>query len=189
VSTAPLSMAMPSVGHASVVLDMAAGAISVGALIQARRTGALLDEGVAMDAQGLPTRDPQAAQAPLPLGGPKGSGLALMSELLCSVLAGAPILAPALQARPEALPHTQNALVVAIDVAQLGTAATMTEQVESLKRALKALPSAHGDDVLLPGERGDRAREFRLADGIALPEGIRSELTLAASEHGVEVPW
>src|SRR3989442_15729226 len=79
VSAAPLSVAVP--GDAEpLALDMGSGVISVGKLAQARRSGERLPDGAALDAKGDATTDPRAASIPLPLGGPKGSGLALLIE-------------------------------------------------------------------------------------------------------------
>src|SRR5207249_7817511 len=49
------------------------------------KTGRPIPAGWALDRDGNPTTDPQAALIPLPLGGPKGSGLSLMIELITSL--------------------------------------------------------------------------------------------------------
>src|SRR5262245_22869170 len=56
-------------------LDMATGVVTRGKLVQARKTNQPIPPGWALDRDGNPTTDPQAALIPLPLGGPKGSGL------------------------------------------------------------------------------------------------------------------
>src|SRR5204862_4807116 len=112
VGTAPLSIAVPG-SDEPLALDMASSLISMGALMRARATGAPIPEGAALAADGAPTTDSRSATIPLPLGGPKGSGLAFMYECLASLLAGNPILAEALEGRGR---HQQNGLVIAIDV-------------------------------------------------------------------------
>ena len=62
-------------------------AIANGKILQARNTGEPLPEDTVLTADGEPTTDPKKAEILLPLGGPKGSGLGLMFEMLASVLA------------------------------------------------------------------------------------------------------
>jgi len=182
VSTAPLTMAVPRGAADPVVFDMASSVISVGQLAQARRLEQELPEGSAADGRGKPTRDPHAAVATLPLGGPKGSGLALMAEFFCSVLAGAPILVPALASAPQA--HRQNAMVLALDPAHFGDVASFDAQVEELATAVKTLPAVDGE-ILLPGERGTREQRKHEAHGIPLPHPVVEELNEAAARLGV----
>src|SRR5262249_50816136 len=85
VSTNPISIAVPGGRHGPVVLDMATGVVARGKLVQAKKTGRPIPPGWALDRDGNPTTDPQAALIPLPLGGPKGSGLSLMIELVTSL--------------------------------------------------------------------------------------------------------
>src|SRR5262245_35063956 len=91
VSTSPLSIAVP--GGEPVVLDMATSVVSMGKLNQAKRAGKAIPAGWAIDGQGNPTTDPDTAQTPLAMGGPKGSGLSFMVECLASLIASNPLLA------------------------------------------------------------------------------------------------
>ena len=72
------------------ILDMATAAITLFGAITAKANGELLPPGVAVDAEGNPTRDAAAALAGafLTFGGHKGSGLSLIVELLGGVLPG-----------------------------------------------------------------------------------------------------
>ena len=135
----------------------------------------------------MPTTDPRAASIPLPLGGPKGSGLALMIECLSSLLAGNPILAEALEGTAKGKRHYQNALVIAIDVARFVPLETFRKEVTRLVRAIKALPAQEGADILVPGERGRRNAKKRETD-VPLPASVLEELRSLAASLGVEVP-
>lgn len=171
VSTAPLSIAVPG-DDEPFALDMASSLISMGALAQARRTGKRLPDGVALTAGGQPTVDPEAAVVPLPLGGPKGSGLGFLFECLASLLAANPILAESLEQTPASKRHYQNALVIAIDVARFIDPEIFRREVARLARSLRALP---GDEILMPGERGARkAAEQR--DGVTIADSVYEEL-------------
>src|SRR5215472_7523730 len=86
----PLVIAVPRPkGH--LVLDMAMSQFSYGALESYRSRGELLPVAGGFDSQGRLTRDPAAIEAsnrPLPIGYWKGSGLALMLDLMAGLLSG-----------------------------------------------------------------------------------------------------
>jgi ureidoglycolate dehydrogenase (NAD+) len=159
------------------LFDMATSAISMGKVMAARRTGALLEPGWAADQDGVPTTDAKAAAMVLPLGGPKGSGLAIMIECLASLLGSHPLIADALQGAGEGSKHRQNALLIAIDIAKFVDLAEFRAEVQRLVEALKALPLAPGsDEVLMPGERGYCTMKQRSEKGIPLPPALVAEL-------------
>jgi ureidoglycolate dehydrogenase (NAD+) len=185
VSTAPLSIAVP--GDAEpLALDMGSGVVSIGKLMQARRAGEALAPGLALDQEGNPTTDPHKAATPLPLGGAKGSGLALMIECLASLLSGNPILAEALEGTPAGTRHTQNALVIAIDVARFVALEMFRNEIRRLVRRLKALPAEAGAEILMPGERGSRNAAKRATD-VPVAPAVLEELRSLARSLGVEV--
>lgn len=185
-STTPVSIAMPGGDDGPLLLDMSMGVIAMGKLVQARRTGESLPEGAALDADGHPTTDARRAVTPLPIGGPKGSGLALMVECLTSLVLGNPIAAEYLEGTELGQRHRQNCLALAIDVARFGDPRAFAREARRLIRALKALPRAAGiDEILMPGERGHRTLARRTREGIPIPAGIAAELEKVAKSLGV----
>jgi LDH2 family malate/lactate/ureidoglycolate dehydrogenase len=184
VSTAPLAIAVPA-EDGVIALDIASGVVSLGRLAQARRTGEALQPGQALDRNGNETTDPSEAAIPLPLGGPKGSGLALLIECLASLLAGSPILAEVLERTAESRRHRQNGALIALDIARFVEPARFRAEAGRLARAIKALPAQPGTEVLLPGERGDRAAEKRRREGIPLPPKVHEELAALGRSLGI----
>lgn len=185
--TSPIAIAVPS-GNGPIVLDMATSTISNGTIIQARANGTALPPGTVLTAEGRPTTDPRLADILLPLGGPKGSGLALMFEMLASVLAAAPIQARALG--PEKRKRrTQNCAILAIDVASFRLLADFTRDADTLAALLKALPRQAGfDEILLPGERSNRNEIARRKSGIPVPAKLWEELKGIAEANAVKPP-
>ena len=144
VSTAPLSLAVPGgPDHNAepVLFDMATGIVSMGKLMQAKRLNEALEPGWALDCDGNATTDPQQATIPLPLGGPKGSGLALLIEMLTGVTTGAPILVEFLTGGEKR--QRQNAWVIAVDVFRFSPEAQfradVARTVAAIKRETKSL--------------------------------------------------
>jgi LDH2 family malate/lactate/ureidoglycolate dehydrogenase len=185
VSTSPISIAVPG-GHEPLVLDMATSVVSMGKLNQAKRTGEAIPAGWALDKDGNPTTDPRAAQIPLPMAGPKGSGLSLMIECITSLVVANPLLAESLEGTPEGQRHRQNGLVIAIDLARFGDPKSFRHEVDRLVKALKSLPvDPTAGEILMPGERGRRTFERRSRDGIPIPRAIYGELEALAKRLGV----
>ena len=185
VSTSPISIAVPGGSRGPVVLDMATGIVSLGRLVQARRSGQPIPEGWALDSEGRPTTDPQQAEIPLPMAGPKGSGLALMIELLTGVLVSNPILAETVGKPAKGRRHRQNGLALAIDVSRYGDTAAFGREVDRLVAALKALPRSPGMEILMPGERGARVFEQRSRDGIPVSRATLDDLNTVAARLGL----
>src|SRR5207245_709520 len=96
--TNPIAIAFPGLEEPPIVIDMATTAAAYGKIEIARRAGAPIPTGWAIDRTGASTSDPNAmidGGAMLPLGsdrdrgGHKGYGLAVMVDVLCAVLSGA----------------------------------------------------------------------------------------------------
>jgi ureidoglycolate dehydrogenase (NAD+) len=186
-STAPLAIAVPGGPEGVVLLDMAASQVSNGRLKKARRNNETLPEGWALDAEGRPATQAAKAATLLPLGGPKGSGFALMTEILTSVLAGAPLLSPMLVQGKKG--HGQSATMIDNDIARLRVMSDFTEDMNELVSAIKGLPRVEGvDEIRLPGERGARALKAARTGGIKIGVKVWDELIEVAQAHGVALP-
>ena len=185
--TSPIAIAVPS-DRGAIVLDMATSTISNGKIIQSRATGTPLPPGTVLTAQGEPTADPGRAQILLPLGGPKGSGLALMFEMLASVLSAAPIQARALGPEKRRR-RTQNSAILAVDIATFRPLADFSHDADTLAALVKALPRQMGfDEILLPGERSARTEAARLKSGIPIPGKLWHELEAIAHANAITMP-
>src|ERR1019366_5681379 len=82
--TSPFAAAAPSDKELPFDLDMSPAG--------AARRGEAIPLGYALDAQGRPTTDPNAALdggVVLPIGGPKGSGISMLMEIMGGVISGA----------------------------------------------------------------------------------------------------
>jgi ureidoglycolate dehydrogenase (NAD+) len=176
--TNPISFAVPAApGNDPLLFDMATSVVSLGKLVQARRTGTPLQPGCFVDANGQPTTDPAVATMTLPLGGPKGSGLSLMIECFASLLAGHPIIADALEKTGKGSRHRQNVLLIAIDIGKFVDVDYFRNEVTRLADAVRALPrTVAADAILMPGERGFKTMAKRRAEGIPVPPAVLKEL-------------
>ena len=89
--TNPIAFAAPRANGDPLVIDLSMSKVARGKIMHAKKTGGQIPEGWAVDADGAPTTDPEAALAGsmLPMGEAKGTALALMVEILAAVLPGA----------------------------------------------------------------------------------------------------
>ena len=185
--TSPIAIAVPA-GNGPLVLDMATSTISNGKILQARASGEQLPPGTVLTAAGEATTDPRAAEILLPLGGPKGSGLSFMFEMLASVLAAAPIQAQVLGPEKRRR-HTANLAIIAIDVAAFRPLEEFVSDADIFAALIKGLPKQAGfDEIFLPGERSGRNETKRRAGGIPLPGKLWDELDAIARPQSIRMP-
>jgi 3-dehydro-L-gulonate 2-dehydrogenase len=170
----PIVIAVPR-AEGPVVLDMAMSQFSFGALESHRRRNELLPVVGGYDAAGELTRDAAAIEAsrrPLPIGYWKGSGLALMLDMLAAVLSGG----RATHEIPrEPLHETYLSQVfLALNPSSLGGADTQA----IVHRIIDDLhvPSRDGRRPRYPGERTLETRRRNLAEGVPVDADIWAEV-------------
>jgi LDH2 family malate/lactate/ureidoglycolate dehydrogenase len=157
--TNPIAFGLPS-SQGPVVLDMGTSAFMGTELALRERLGQLLPEGVAIDSQGRPTRDPTAARqgALLPFGGYKGYGLGFIVQAL-GVLAGSAI-------DPDG---DDGYLFIVLKPDLLVPLADFKNEVTALIERIKNVPLAPGvTEIRIPGERAFKSRERLSREGIEL---------------------
>ena len=89
--TNPMSFSVPDgQGGVAMLFDQSTTSVALGRITMAKAAGEPIPEGWAVDAEGRPTTDPEAALAGslCSVGGYKGWGLGLMVEILAAGLAG-----------------------------------------------------------------------------------------------------
>ena len=157
--TNPIAFALPG-AEGPLVLDMGTSAFMATELQLRARLGQPLPGGVAIDRDGQPTRDAEAARlgALLPFGGYKGFGLALMVQAL-GVLTGS-----ATEANSDF-----GYLFIAFKPDLLGPADVAERRVTELVERVKATPRQAGvDDIRIPSERAFQTRERLLREGLEI---------------------
>jgi len=88
--TSPFAVGLPGGTEGNFVLDMSPSVVARGKIRKAARRGESIPEGWALDAAGSTTTDPNEALrgVVLPIGGPKGSGIAMMMDIFGGLLTG-----------------------------------------------------------------------------------------------------
>jgi LDH2 family malate/lactate/ureidoglycolate dehydrogenase len=174
-------------GEMPLLFDTALSVMSTGELEAYRVRGEQLPEGVALDEEGRPTRDPEKAVAGLllPIGGHRGFGLALMIETLTGLLSGGGVFTSDLG---DVAPHDQaqrgSHFLLAINVSIPQARAQFASQVDQLVERVHAAAAA--ERTFVPGERGAETAEARRRTGI--PIAAHHARTLRALAVDVGVP-
>ncbi len=171
----PLVLGFPN-GESSVVLDMAMSQFSYGTVELHDRREQTLPMPGGFDARGALTADASAildSGRLLPMGYWKGSGLALLLDLLAAGLSGGIPTAEISKRRDEC---ELSQVFIAFDISQLGTQHQVTNLVGSVIEDLhRSIPDGDGE-VLYPGERVKRTRAGNMLNGIPVDASIWGEI-------------
>lgn len=187
--TDPISVAVPSAGDA-LVLDMTPSVVALGKLILAQKLGKSIPLGWALDKDGKPTTDPAEGRAGslIPIGGAKGSGLALMVEALSGVLSGAGTATHLHDLYEFDAPQGVGHFLGALDVSCFTDLDAFRAGISAMAAEVKGLRTAAGvDEVLLPGERAARSAAERAVEGIEVPEAVCAELDALGAPFGMSL--
>jgi len=174
--TDPLAFAAPIAGRAPLVIDMALSVVARSKIVAAKAKGEPIPPGWAVDVEGQPTTDANAALAGtlLPVGGAKGSALALIVEILCGALAGSQFgwEASGFMDAKGGPPKTGQFLI-ALDPAHFAGAsfaARMTELVDAIA----------SDGARLPGDRRLASRARAARDGLGIAGDLHAQIVALA---------
>jgi LDH2 family malate/lactate/ureidoglycolate dehydrogenase len=190
--TNPICMAVPGGEERPWLLDMATTTVAAGKIFKAMINGQpQIPAGWAMDSEGLPTTDTDIALKGLlmPLGGYKGSGLAMMAEILCAVLGGGAIGTEIGAIRTRGKQVRVSQMFMAVDIARFISIDQFRARMDRLIRMMKSTPPAAGySEVLVAGEPEWRMEQERGRSGIPVGHGTWHALCEAADRLGVAVP-
>lgn len=184
IGTNPFSFAAPLGNGKSVFLDIALSNVAALKVIMAQEKGMDIPDTWLVDEEGVPTRDaskfPSAASLQ-PMAAHKGYGLAILVELLASVITGAGILSEIASWNLD-LSSVNNAghAFIAIDVSKMMPMDTYTSRINQMANELKNGPLAKGaEKIFLPGEMEWEKREKVIESGMleiteAMAESLKS---------------
>jgi LDH2 family malate/lactate/ureidoglycolate dehydrogenase len=173
-----------------IILDIATSGIALNKARVAHLRGKPVEPGYIVDAEGQPTTDPgvlfqEPRGALLPFGLHKGSGLAVVGELLAGALSGGRTIAPH-NARDGST--INNMLSVVIDPHHI-TSGAWHQEAEAMIAYLQDCPPADPEEpVRAPGEPEAIARRCAEAEGITYDDATWGTLAELAEGLGLNSP-
>jgi LDH2 family malate/lactate/ureidoglycolate dehydrogenase len=175
--TNPMAVGIPAGLERPLVFDASSSVVARGKIILAAERSLPIPLGWAIDPEGRPTTDAQAALAGavLPFGGPKGSAISLIIDILSGVMTGASF-ARYLNTL-ENLNAVQNVghVFMAMRTDLFLPAGEFQRRMDEILRMLKTSPPAVGvERVLAPGEvEFETEAEYRKSGMPVVPEVVR----------------
>jgi uncharacterized oxidoreductase len=194
-STAPYCVGIPRAGQAPVVLDFATSVVAEGKVLVASRGGKKLPKGALIAPDGTLSEDPAVLYGPYEMDGPrnhaegsgairafgehKGSGLALICELLGGALTGN-------GATKYDRPFANGMFSIYIDPKRIDPSNFFDGEVTRYIDFFRSTkPAAGVDAVLVPGDPEAATRAERTKNGVPLPDETWSAIVATAREVGV----
>ena len=188
-STNPIAFAAPGAKTDGFSLDMATSTVSIGKLMIAKRAGESIPAGWAVNELGRPETDPCAALEAVPkrltplggtreLGSHKGYGLAMMVDILASILGDSYIGGYNLETGERGEFINVGHFFCAIDpVAFRGEPGVFESSLDRLVEYLRLTPAADPDQpVLVAGDPENAAYKERTKQGIPITESLLREV-------------
>lgn len=185
-----LAFSVPTNREFNIVVDFSMTSMSFGKIYSAQLRGAGIPDGVAVDESGNITSDPFKVSSLLPAAGYKGYALAMMIEILCTMLTGNPFCRYVVDMykdidKSRCLGH----FFMAIDIKKFRAVESFKSDIGVMVKDLLEIPPAHGfDSVGIPGKIEYETRQSRLEHGILLPETLKDSLVGIGNKYSVDFP-
>lgn len=174
VGTNPIAIGIPC-DSAPFVFDMATSTSAMGKIYASRHRGEPIPLGWAIDADGNPTTDPNAALkgSLTPAAGPKGYGLGISIGMLAGLLPGGEIGRQVLGTLDTESRCTKGDLFLLLNPGAFAGGTLLASRVASYLDELRhSPPQKNQESVIVPGDRARALREERERSGIPLPKEV-----------------
>jgi len=188
--TNPIAFAIPAGEEPPVVLDIATTVVSYGTVKSYRIQGKPMPEGWMINPKdGAPLTDSarSAEGLLLPIGGYKGSGLALVLGLLAGTLNGAAFGRDVIDFNYNDSDACDTGhFFIALDVSRFIPIDVFKREIDLQLRELRQSKRLPGVDAIrLPGEQRAQRRDERRRDGIPIVDEVMAQLDKLCAELGV----
>jgi LDH2 family malate/lactate/ureidoglycolate dehydrogenase len=183
----PIACGAPAGKTKPFILDMAPSVAARGKIYKALRRGEKIPSDWAFDAEGRTTTDPAAALqgVMLPMGGPKGSALAIMMDVFSGALSGSAFAGHVTNPYDPSKPADVGHFLIAIKPDLFMSLEDFKERMDYLYQRVIGCNKMTGvDRIYFPGEIEQITKDQRTANGIPYTEGEISSLNQEAYKVG-----
>ena len=189
--TNPVCFAAPRVDKDPYCLDMATSITAWNRILVHKNENKPLPEGIAVDHDGIPTTDPDAAAAVMPTGEYKGYGLASMVEILCGIYTGMQFgrAIPAMYKAPIDQPRHLGQFYMVIRVDGVIDANSFLLKMQEMTNEVRVEPAIDGEQVMLPGDPEMHTAEKRMRDGVPLDDATVEAFIKISKEYDIPLKF
>ncbi|KAF9695625.1 hypothetical protein EKO04_006408 [Ascochyta lentis] len=183
----PIACGAPAGKGRPFIVDMAPSVAARGKIYKALRRGEKIPGDWALDKDGQQTQDPAKALegVMLPMGGPKGSAIAIMMDVFSGVLSGSAFAGHVTNPYDPSKPADVGHFLVAIKPDLFMSIEEFKERMDYLYQRVVGSDRMSGTDrIYFPGEIEDLNKQKRLRDGIPLVAAEVEALNKEAQQVG-----
>ncbi len=183
IGTNPIALGIPSETY--ITVDMATSVTARGKIIESKRKGLDLPDGWALDKDGNPTNDPEAALegSILPFGGFKGYALSLLIEILTGPLVQAGYGLGVSGTASPTQDCTKGDLYVVIDPSKFGDFGEFVANTEDFVSQVRST----GETVAIPGDLEVKRIADAEANGVAIDEKLYEQLKQICDKLDIDI--
>lgn len=187
--TNPIAASFPAGASSTVKVDLATSIVARGNIIAANKKKVPIPEGWALSSEGEPTVDPAEALrgTVLTMAGHKGYALALLVETFSGILSGAAVGSD-VGSMYKDLDRRQDVghFFCLFDIAAFLPPERFTTRMQKMIERLKGIKRRPGvEEILIPGERSQRAMRASLSEGVPVDDATVAEIQKWCDHFGV----
>lgn len=186
--TNPMAFGIPARNGRHIIHDFATAAMSMGEIQKRVMKKEAVPDNVMLDGHGNPTNDFKKFRGPprgvfLPFGGYKGSGVALVAEILGGILSEN---GPGKDWWDKGGHGVNGLFLQAFAVDEFQPLNSFHDKIEEFSSFIKSRRCAPGfNEILLPGEMARRKESRQLSEGVEIDKPTWASLLTLATQFGI----
>lgn len=189
IGNAPISYALPRENGHPIFMDIALSEVAKLKVLAYQKAGKKVPDGWVVDADGLPTNDPQGnAFSMCPMSAHKGYCLAFFVETLTTVLSGGSFDIRSWLFGPGEEPSNLGHTMMVIDINKMMDPTQFAQRLETYTQQIIQAPKAVGSQkIFYPGEPNWINYDKAVQQGLDLPEATEAAARELARLTGLDL--
>jgi ureidoglycolate dehydrogenase (NAD+) len=187
--TNPLCFAAPCDGEDPFCLDMATTRVTWNKIKEKKDENETIPKGWAVDKTGKETTDVEKVAYLIPIGDYKGYGLAMMIEILCSLLTSMPYGNDICRMYDDPIDKKRKLghFFMAIDIECFEEKLRFKKRLKKMMDEVRKEPSMKGEKIMVPGDPEKKEMQIRLERGIPIDKVTLQKLCKIAKNISFEL--
>lgn len=180
----PFCMCAPGGKHGAIISDMATSQVALGKVLDFRLKNKKLPGPYGIDENGNATDDPNAVKFLAPMGAHKGYGLAVLLEILCSVLSGGSIGNEINSMYGDIdKPNNLSHFFLCMKISAFREIEGFKADMDKFYEYLQSIPTGDGGHIIVPGELEAANKAKAAESGIEITVELAQQLLEMAVDN------